>query len=418
MKEFLQKTWAVAWKNIQVFSKDRGEVAVMFLLPLLFSSLLAMAYGSAGGNGEESTIHLDAYLVNEDEGPYGDMVAAALKEMPILRIVEVGGPRVADDLVGKGEKLAAIIIPAGFSESIDNYDPTTLEVVIDPLQEQYAAHVTGLVNFAAAPPVVLGEVQYAIKTLLDESGLLDEASPEQRQAVQAQMVGAMMTEIQQMENDPLIVVENPNEEEAPEEESFNPVVVIVPGFTVMFAFFLMGTIAQSLHAERDHGTFRRLLAAPLDRGSIIGGTMVAYMIVVFFQVVFLFGIAAGVFNMPLGNSLPGLILITFALSLAATSIGLLLGSATKTGKQAGAFGLVLGFVLAGLGGALLSFRVYESEGVLGLVGMLTPHAHALEGYNRIMVDGLGVAAVWPQALILVGFSIIFFLAAMWLLKFD
>ena len=417
MKEFLQKTWAVAWKNLQVLSKDRGEVAVLFLLPLLFSSLLAMAYGSAG-ESEETTIHLDAYLVNQDEGPYGQMVVAALKEIPVLRIEELASAQEADDLVGEGEKLAAIVIPAGFSANIDSYDSTAVEVIIDPLQEEYAGHVTGLVNFAIAPPTVLGEIQYAVQTLLNESGLLEEADPAYSQAVQAQVVGAMMTQIQDMENDPLIVVDTAAETDESAEESFNPVVIIVPGFTVMFAFFLIGTIAQSLHTERDHGTFRRLLAAPLDRGSIIGGTMIAFMIVVFLQVVFLFGIAAGVFGMPIGNSIAGLLLITLALSLAATSLGLLLGSATKTGKQAGAIGLVLGFVLAGLGGALLSFRVYESEGILGMVGLLTPHAHALEGYNRIMLDGLGLAAVWPQALILLGFAIIFFLAAMWLLKFD
>jgi ABC-2 type transport system permease protein len=417
MKEFLQKTWAIAWKNLQVLFKDRGGVAILFLLPLLFSSLLAMAYGSAGGD-EETSIHLDTYLVNEDEGPYGEMVVAALREMPVLRIVEISSAQTADEFVGEGEKLAAVVIPADFSDRIEAYDPTAVEVVIDPLQEEYAGHVTGLVNFAVAPPLVLGEVRYAIETLLDESGMLDEADPALRQAVEAQMVGAMMTQVQEMENDPLITVENVVESEETTEESFNPVVVIVPGFTVMFAFFLIGVIAESLHAERDQGTFRRLLAAPLDRGSIIGGTMIAFMMVVFMQVIFLFGIAAGIFNMPLGNSIPGLLLITLALSLAATSLGLLLGSVTKTGKQAGAIGLVLGFVLAGLGGALLSFRVYESEGILGMVGLLTPHAHALEGYNRIMVDGLGVAAVWPQALILLGFALIFFLGAMWLLKFD
>jgi ABC-type multidrug transport system permease subunit len=49
---------------------------------------------------------------------------------------------------------------------------------------------------------------------------------------------------------------------------------------------------------------------------------------------------------------------------------------------------------------------------------LTPHAHAAEGFFRIIVDGQGVAAVWPQALILLGFALVFFLAAMRFLKFE
>jgi ABC-type multidrug transport system permease subunit len=80
--------------------------------------------------------------------------------------------------------------------------------------------------------------------------------------------------------------------------------------------------------------------------------------------------------------------------------------------------MILGFVLAGIGGTILSFRVYEAEGALGMVGLLTPHAHAAEGFNRLMVDGLGFINVVPQALILFGFALIFFVAAMYLLKFE
>ena len=80
--------------------------------------------------------------------------------------------------------------------------------------------------------------------------------------------------------------------------------------------------------------------------------------------------------------------------------------------------MILGFVLAGLGGTLLVFRVYEAEGILRIVGFLTPHAHAVEGYFRLIQDGLGLAAVWPQALVLLGFALLFFLVAMWRFKFE
>jgi ABC-type multidrug transport system permease subunit len=80
--------------------------------------------------------------------------------------------------------------------------------------------------------------------------------------------------------------------------------------------------------------------------------------------------------------------------------------------------LVVGFVLAGLGGALIQFRVYEAEGFLGFVGKLSPHAHAIEEYSRLFQDSLGAASILPQAGILIGFAFVFFLAAMWLLKFE
>ncbi|MGB3715709.1 MAG: ABC transporter permease [Candidatus Promineifilaceae bacterium] len=417
MIEILRKTWAIAWKNLQVLSKDRGELAILFLLPLLFASLLGMSAG--GGSAEdEAAIQLDIYLVNEDQGFYGDMVVSVLDEMTVFNIRELTTTEEADKLIGEGDRLAAIIIPAGFSDRIDAYDPTALEVIIDPIQQEWASQVTGLVNFAVAPPTIYGEVQYAIRSLIDDSGLLDGADPSFRQAIEAQTIGAIMTQIQEMESDPLIVVESPEEVVDEKDESFNVFAIVIPGFAVMFAFFLIGTIAQAMHTEKDLGTFRRLLAAPLDRGAIVGGTMMAFMIVVFFQVAFLFGIAAVAFDMPVGNSVVGILLVTLALSLAATSLGLLLASVTTNGKQAGAIGMVLGFVLAGLGGALIQFRVYEAEGFLGFVGKLSPHAHAVEGYSRLFQDGLGAVDVAPQALILLGFAVIFFLAAMWLLKFE
>lgn len=415
MKEILQKTWAIAWKNLLVLSKDRGELAILFLMPLLFSSLIGVSAG--GGNGDETSVRFDVYVVNNDEGPYGKLVEDILDEMPLLRITRLDSAAEADQMVAKGERLAAIIIPAGFSQQIDEYNPTEITVVADPVNQEYASHVTGLVNYAAAPPSVQGELQHGIRQVLNESGALDAAPPEMRQAAEAQILGAIMTQLQVMETNPPIVVTTEEQEEA-EDEAFNPFAIVVPNFAVMFAFFLTGTIAQAMHNERDHGTFRRLLAAPLERAAMIGGTMLAFMIVVFFQVIFMFSIAAGVFNMPVGNSIGGLLWITFGLSLAAASLGLLLAAITKSSKQAGTTGMILGFVLAGLGGTIISFRLYQAGGALQVVGMLTPHAHASEGFQRLTVDGLGLAGVAPQGLILIGFALVFFVVAMYRLKFE
>jgi ABC-2 type transport system permease protein len=311
MKEIVQKTWAIAWKNLLVLSKDRGELAILFLMPLLFATLISISAGGGGGGEDDPGVHFDVYVVNEDVGPYGEMVENILAEMNILRLEALDSVAEADQLVGEGERLAAIVIPADFSEQIDAYDPTEVRVLVDPVNQEYASQVTGLVNYAVAPPTVQGELQHGIRTVLNESGILDEAPPEMRQAAEAQILGAIMTQLQVMETDPPIaVVAEEKVEQA--DEGFNVFAVVIPGFAVMFSFFLIGTIAQALHTERDHGTFRRLLAAPLDRGVIIGGTMMAFMIVVFLQVVFLFGIAAGAFGMPLGNSITGLLLITFA----------------------------------------------------------------------------------------------------------
>ena len=54
--------------------------------------------------------------------------------------------------------------------------------------------------------------------------------------------------------------------------------ILVPGFTVMFVFFLINIMARSFIAERDQGTLRRLRLAPVTNASIlIGKTLPFYL---------------------------------------------------------------------------------------------------------------------------------------------
>jgi ABC-2 type transport system permease protein len=408
----ISNLFAVAGKELQVRAKDRGSLVILFVLPLLFDPQVA-------DEGEEG-FAISVYVVNEDRGPYGEQVVKMLRRMPVLSLVALEEAETADQLVGESEKLAAVVIPADFSEKIDAYEQVTVEVIADPLQQQYASIVSGLVNFAVSSATVLGEVQYGVRTVLVESGVLDQADPALRRALVAQTAGAIMTQLQEMQENPAIAVAT--EDVAGEElvslsSAFS---LIIPGFAVAFAFWLVGVIGAALHAEKDQGTFRRLVAAPISRAEIIGGNVLSHMTIVFLQVVVMFAVGAGVFGMPLGDQPLGLLLVTLALSLAVSAMGLMIGTLARTGKEADTLGLVLGFVLAGLGGAIL-FQwppIYRQESVLGFVSRLTPHAHALDGYALLMVDGASVVEALPQVGILLVYAGVFFAVATRRLRFE
>ena len=144
----------------------------------------------------------------------------------------------------------------------------------------------------------------------------------------------MWTQVQQMRQNPVIAVEGEAVAGAEELQPWDPITYYIPGFTVAFAFFLIGQMATTLLREKEEGTFRRLMSSPMPRGSIIGGKMLAYMIVVFLQVIVLFGVGYALFQMPLGESPLALLLLTLALALASASMGMLLG-ALCTHQQAG-----------------------------------------------------------------------------------
>ncbi len=408
---------AVAGKELQVMFKDRGSLVVLFLLPLLLASLLGSMYQSFGiaGGDEEQTISLDVFLVNGDDGEYAKQVVSALESIDELNITTLDSAAEADERVADAQGLAAIIIPADFSQKIDTYEPTQVQVIVDPAQEVAAGIVSGIMNQVLSEVQVVGEISYGIRSVFAASGVLDDAPPQMQRAAEAQSLGAIMTQLQAMRLNPAITVRSEDMAGITAAEPANAFGYIVPNFTVMFSFFLVGVIAATLLREKEEGSFRRLIAAPIPRGTIIAGKMLAYMLIVVLQVVVLFGVASFAFDMPLGDSPVGLLLLTIALAMSAAALGMLLAAWAKTSSQADSLGTIIGFVLAGLGGCIVGF---PDGSFMEVVAKFTPHGHALAGFYGLLNNGFGVLDVLPQVGMLVGFTAVFFLIAMWQFKFE
>ena len=91
------------------------------------------------------------------------------------------------------------------------------------------------------------------------------------------------------------------------------------------------------------------------------------------------------------------------------------GLVYRTRSQADGVGVVLGLVMAAVGGAVVPI---PDEGFLHLASQFTPHAHAIEGYLKLTTQGDGVVAVLPQVALLTGVGFLFFLIAMWRFRFE
>jgi ABC-2 type transport system permease protein len=226
----------------------------------------------------------------------------------------------------------------------------------------------------------------------------------------------MWTQVQQMRQNPVITIQSEAVAGAEEAQPWDPITYYIPSFAVAFAFFLIGSMAETLLKEKEEGTFRRLMSSPMPRGAVIGGKMLAYMIIVFLQVLVLFGVGYALFKMPLGESPLAMLLITLALALTSASLGMLVGALCTTSKQAERISIVLGFVLLVLGGSI--FPLFRAEGFIGTLSRLTPSAWGIEGYMGIVADGWTLANAWPNILVLFGFAAVFFGIAVWRFKFE
>lgn len=416
----IYNTLSVAGKELRLLAADRGLLAILILLPVLLGSLFAGLNLMLMTEEGDPNILLKVILVNQDTGTFGSEVAKSIQAIKELDVSNSNSVENAEQRVAEGEVAAAIIIPADFSAKIDSYTPTEIEVIVDPAEAETASIVTGIMNQVAGEVTIWGEIQYGIRSIMGESELLAQASPEQLRGIEAQNLGVIMTRLNELRRNPAIAVISEDLEGIQVQSGLSLFITFLfPAFTVMFIFFIVGAESSSLLQEREAGTLRRLLAAPIPRWTVILGKMLAYGLLVCLQVLILFTLGYVAFNITLGEDPLALFAITILVAFVAVSLGMLVAAFAKSAKQADNVGMVLGFVLAGIGGAFPSWPpMFRSGGVIGVLSKFTPHAHALEGYYSVMAENASFSQILPQLGILLAMGLVFFLIAVWRFRFE
>src|SRR5262249_20247662 len=109
--------------------------------------------------------------------------------------------------------------------------------------------------------------------------------------------------------------------------------ILVPSYTVMFAFFLVLTVGWLFVSERRQGTVRRLRAAPLSSGEVLLGKLLPCFALSLAQGLFLlaagklvFGMRWGPGDWPVWQQVLWLLPVVVTTSLAAMGLALLVAA--------------------------------------------------------------------------------------------
>ena len=196
----------------------------------------------------------------------------------------------------------------------------------------------------------------------------------------------------------------------------------VPALTVLFVFLTAQTAAQSIYDEKKVGSFRRLLAAPISKASMLVGKMLPAFLTALVQtaVTFAFGIVGlrlmGLTPLTLGNSPLGVVLVAVAVALCTSSFGILIAAVARTENQIGGLSTLLLWGMGIVGGGIVPLFLLES--FLGPLPKVVPHYWAIRAYNDLMIRGLGLVDVAVEIVVLLGFSALFFAVGLWRFEYD
>lgn len=399
----MQQILAFARKEFLLWAQRPGSWMIVFIVPLIFIWIMSAVFGSSG------TPVVTIYAVIEDESSEAERVMAALRDAEHLEVEELTTRDEADRLVGMGQRMAAVIIPEGFADALTTLPGATLEVIIDPARADQASIVVGLLNSAIAPLIVDAEVNRGIERGLGQVMMSFQPAQGQnvnREALQkfltAALKGVVSSQVQEAINNPQVTISvQPIQGQ---ENARRPSLLdyLVPGYSLMFVFFLISNLAVTVIEERESGTLRRLIVTPVPRSRILLGKMLPYYLIAVAQFIFVLLFSRLAFGIDLGHSTLGLAVIILTAALSMVTLGILIAAFAQSEGQAGGLATVVVLAMAVVSGAM-----YPSISIPGLQA-ITPHYWAMQGFINIISRGQGVEGTFLPAGILLTMSALFF----------
>jgi ABC-2 type transport system permease protein len=193
--------------------------------------------------------------------------------------------------------------------------------------------------------------------------------------------------------------------------------VLVPSYTVMFAFFLVLSVGWLFVAERKHGTLARLRAAPLTRGQILLGKLLPCLLVSLAQGFFLLAAGWLIFGMTWGSRPELLVPVVISTSVAAVGLSVFVASIARTETQVAVYGTLLVLVLGGVSGSLMPRDLMPEK--MKAISLATPHAWALDAYAQLLASpNPDPAFIATSCGVLLAFGAVFTALAWWRLDLE
>lgn len=186
---------------------------------------------------------------------------------------------------------------------------------------------------------------------------------------------------------------------------------VIPGYLVMFVFFTAALSAENIVRERQNNTLERLLSGSVRRESILGGIFMGTAAKGLIQIAIFWVVGILVFNLDLGPSPAGAILLSILMVIMSSAFGLMLATLTRTERSASAIAVLTSLVLAPLGGC--RWPLFITPRWMQFIAKITPHGWATTGFNKLLVFGADFSAAVPEMLALVVFAAIFGIIALW-----
>jgi ABC-2 type transport system permease protein len=408
----------IALKDLRIFFKDRDVALQLFLLPLLFIFVFSGAVNAVGQTTPKDT-RIPLAVVDLDGGQSAQTLLQGLDGAGGVK-VEIYEEATATSLLKAGKVPRVLIISAGFTAGIGAGQQQVLHLVSHPdadaeKTEAVRLVVQGVVRDMSLETQILASLRQMADMQADGPEVVQEAFAYERLSAQAR------SQFEHSRTEPLIrLVQKVPGQDVEREKDPDMSQAAVPGFAVLFMFLTAQATARSIYDEKKVGSFRRLLAAPMAKTSLLVGKILPNFLIALVQmaVILAFGVFGlrllGMTPVPLGHDPLALLLAILLTALCSSAFGVVIAALARTETQIGGLSALVLWTMGLLGGSFIP--VFILDRLLGPLPKIVPHYWANRALTNVMLRGLRLADVTVELGVLAAFTALFFVIG--LLRFD
>ncbi|MCL6454225.1 MAG: ABC transporter permease [Alicyclobacillus sp.] len=372
---------SIVRKELKLLLKGKGNFFFLILMPMIFICLFGSVFSSVG----KSTVKVN--YVDLDHTATSQQFVHAIGQVKGFALRAQPSSNLTSDIqqVADGKLDSLLVIPSGFGTTLRAGEkPAELRFYVDPT----AASVTGPIES------VVNEIanQYQTKRVAAALAATG-AGPAKVQRILQPSV--QVQEIQRIGNQP---------------SSFNMVDQVVPGYTVMFAFFILMSMMRSFIGEKESGMLTRLLSTPLRPLAYLVGMWIPSLIAVLVQCVVLLGFGHAVYGVHLGD-LGAMAAVVLCLGICGTGIGLAISLLVRGENQGRSISMLISIGGAAVGGLWLPTQLMPHA--VQVIGRVTPQYWAQQAFQNVMMRSAHIGDIWQSLAILLAFGAAGLLVAVW-----
>ncbi len=378
------KTFLVGFKDVRLVFRDRTALIFMLAAPFVITLGMGLVTGGFSSTGGSGISDIPVVIVNLDQQDLGDTLVDIFQSQDLADLVEptLGeDPEAARLSVDQDESAAAIIIPAGFTQSIfpqsgSATEEVKIEVYANPSRPTSAGIIKAIIDEFISR---VEEGRISGETAITRLVMSGRISPQQ-----AAEMGAEMNERLQASEDTATAIQLNTTTADGEALEFNILAYFAPGMAMMFLMSTVSNGGRSILAEKAQGTLPRMLVSPTNSMQILGGKVFGIFLTGTAQMLILIGATTLIFQLKWGD-LFGVLLLVLAAVFGATGWGLLITALARTPAQVGSVGTAVMLIFGIMGGSFI--QLSNMPTFVQTFSRITPNSWALDGFATLGLGG-------------------------------